>query len=433
MTNDHTFESLGLALRLVAKLAEQGITDPTPIQIQAIPHALAGRDVMGIAQTGTGKTAAFGLPMAHNLIKAGTKPEPKSVRGLILTPTRELAKQISDNLAAYTRDSHLKVNLVVGGASINPQVTRLERGTDLLVATPGRLIDHIERGSVRLDLTRYLVLDEADQMLDMGFIHALRRIAPLLPADRQTMLFSATMPKLMADLAKTYLTDPVRVEVSPPGKPADKVTQGLHFVEQSDKTRLLIDHLDDHRQDMALVFTRTKHGANRLATALEKAGYSVGAIHGNKSQSARERAIKAFTAGELKVLVATDVAARGLDIPGVRHVYNYDMPNVPDNYVHRIGRTARAGRDGRAVAYVSPAEMGELKAIQKTMGRDIPVHSGTHWGPEHATEPAQKRGGGGGRSGQNAKSGKPKPANTNSGAGAKRRPRRRRGGARKAA
>ena len=439
MTNDHTFESLGLALRLVAKLAEQGITDPTPIQIQAIPHALAGRDVMGIAQTGTGKTAAFGLPMAHNLIKAGTKPEPKSVRGLILTPTRELAKQISDNLAAYTRDSHLKVNLVVGGASINPQVTRLERGTDLLVATPGRLIDHIERGSVRLDLTRYLVLDEADQMLDMGFIHALRRIAPLLPADRQTMLFSATMPKLMADLARTYLTDPVRVEVSPPGKPADKVTQGVHFVEQAAKTRLLIEHLGDHPGDMALVFTRTKHGANRLATALEKAGFSVSAIHGNKSQGARERAIKAFTAGEVKVLVATDVAARGLDIPGVRHVYNYDLPNVPDNYVHRIGRTARAGRDGRSVAYCAPAEMSELKAIQKTLGKEIPVHSGTHWGPEHATEPTRKRGGGGG-GGQNRKSGKPKASggtshgSPNGNAAAKRRPRRRRGGAgRKAA
>ena len=390
MTIETTFENLGLTPRLVEKLAEQGITDPTPIQLKAIPEALAGRDVMGIAQTGTGKTAAFGLPMAHNLLKIGTKPEPKSVRGLILTPTRELAKQISDHLAAYTRDTHLRVGLVVGGASINPQITRLARGTDLLVATPGRLIDHLERKTVRLDLTRYLVLDEADQMLDMGFIHALRRIAPLLPKDRQTMLFSATMPKLMADLAKAYLTDPVRAEVSPPGKPADKVTQGLHFVEQAGKTRLLIEHLDDHRGDLALVFTRTKHGANRLAKALENAGFAVGAIHGNKSQGQRERAIKAFRSGELKVLVATDVAARGLDIPGVRHVYNYDLPNVPDNYVHRIGRTARAGRDGRAVAYCAPAEMSELKAIQKTMGREIPVHSGTRWAASHATEPARK-------------------------------------------
>ncbi|SDI70967.1 DEAD/DEAH box helicase [Aliiruegeria lutimaris] len=374
-----TFETLGLAPRLVRKLAEQGISEPTPIQTKAIPHALAGRDVMGIAQTGTGKTAAFGLPMAHNLLGMGSAPEPKSVRGLILAPTRELAKQIADNLAAYTNGTHLKVNLVVGGASLNAQATRLHRGTDLLVATPGRLIDLIERKAVRLDQTRYLVLDEADQMLDMGFIHALRRIAPLLSKDRQTMLFSATMPKLMADLSKTYLTDPIRIEVSPPGKPADKVEQGLHFVEQAGKTTLLIEHLDAHRAEMALVFTRTKHGANRLAGALEKAGYAVGAIHGNKSQGQRDRAIKAFKSGELKVLVATDVAARGLDIPGVRHVYNYDLPNVPDNYVHRIGRTARAGRDGRAVTYCAPAEMSELKAIQKTMGREIPVEGGTRW------------------------------------------------------
>ncbi len=402
-----TFENLGLAPRLVRKLAEQGITDPTPIQKQAIPLALAGRDVMGIAQTGTGKTAAFGLPMAHNLLKIGTKPESKSVRALILTPTRELAKQISDNLAAYTRDTHLRVGLVVGGASLNAQATRLARGTDLLVATPGRLIDLLDRKAVRLDATRYLVLDEADQMLDMGFIHALRRIAPLLPKDRQTMLFSATMPKLMADLSKAYLSDPVRVEVSPPGKPADKVAQGLHFVEQAGKTRLLVEHLDDHREDLALVFTRTKHGANRLAKALEKEGFAVGAIHGNKSQGQRERAIKAFRSGELKVLVATDVAARGLDIPGVRHVYNYDLPNVPDNYVHRIGRTARAGRDGRAVAYCAPAEMSELKAIQKTMGREIPVHSGTVWAGSHSAEPLRK--------------GKPKPTRS----AGNRRPRRR--------
>ncbi|PRY24301.1 ATP-dependent RNA helicase RhlE [Aliiruegeria haliotis] len=393
-----TFETLGLQPRLVTRLAEQGITEPTPIQTQAIPHALEGRDVMGIAQTGTGKTAAFGLPMAHKLLKAGTKPDPKSVRGLILAPTRELAKQISDNLRAYTEGTHLKVNLVVGGASLNAQSQRLQRGSDLLVATPGRLIDLIDRKAVRLDQTRFLVLDEADQMLDMGFIHALRRIAPLLRKDRQTMLFSATMPKLMAELSRAYLTDPVRVEVAPPGKPADKVTQGLHFVQQAEKTALLIEHLDAHRAELGLVFTRTKHGANRLAKSLEKAGYAVGAIHGNKSQGQRERAIKAFRDGELKVLVATDVAARGLDIPGVRHVYNYDLPNVPDNYVHRIGRTARAGRDGRAVAYCAPAEMSELKAIQKTMGREIPVLGGTRWGGDGIeTQGRQSRGNGPGK------------------------------------
>ena len=373
------FEELGLAKRLVRKLAEQGITDPTPIQAKAIPHTLAGRDVMGIAQTGTGKTAAFGLPMAHNLLKADGKPDPKTVRGLILAPTRELVKQIADNLSAYTGGTHLKVNLVVGGASINGQIHRLQRGTDLLVATPGRLIDLLERKAVRLDVTRYLVLDEADQMLDMGFIHALRRIAPLLPKDRQTMLFSATMPKLMAELSTAYLVDPVRVEVSPPGKPADKVSQSLHFIEKEGKTDLLVQHLSEHPGDLSLIFTRTKHGADRLLKSLQRAGFDAGAIHGNKSQGQRERAIKAFRSGELTVLVATDVAARGLDIPGVRHVYNYNLPNVPDNYVHRIGRTARAGRDGRAVAYCAPDELGELKAIQKTMGRDIPAQNEAPW------------------------------------------------------
>ena len=374
-----TFEELGLAPRLVRKLADQGITDPTPIQSKAIPHTLNGRDVMGIAQTGTGKTAAFGLPMAHNLLKAQDKPESKTVRGLILAPTRELVKQIADALSAYTRDTHLKVNVVVGGASISAQIKRLQRGTDLLVATPGRLIDLIERRAVRLDVTRYLVLDEADQMLDMGFIHALRRIAPLLPDDRQTMLFSATMPKLMAELSQSYLRKPVRVEVAPPGKPADKVTQSLHFIEKGGKTRLLVQHLNEHRSELSLVFTRTKHGADRLLKALEREGFEAGAIHGNKSQGQRQRAIKAFKSGQLKVLVATDVAARGLDIPDVRHVYNFDLPNVPDNYVHRIGRTARAGRDGRAVTYCAPEELSELKAIQKTMGRDIPAENTPSW------------------------------------------------------
>ncbi|SFD13217.1 DEAD/DEAH box helicase [Tropicimonas isoalkanivorans] len=374
-----TFENLGLQSRLVRILAAQGINEPTPIQAQAIPHALAGRDVMGIAQTGTGKTAAFGLPMAHRLLSAGSKPDPKTVRGLILAPTRELVKQIADSIRAFTEGTHLKVGMVVGGASINAQTNRLARGTDLLVATPGRLIDLLDRKAVRLDVTQYLVLDEADQMLDMGFIHALRRIAPLLPKERQTMLFSATMPKLMADLSKTYLRDPVRVEVSPPGKPADKVTQALHFVEQASKTQLLVEHLDAHREDLALIFTRAKHGADRLMKALEREGFAVGAIHGNKSQGQRDRAIKAFRNGELKALVATDVAARGLDIPGVRHVYNFDLPNVPDNYVHRIGRTARAGNDGRAVAYCAPGEMSELQAIQKTMGHAIPVLGGSPW------------------------------------------------------
>ena len=394
------FDMLGLAPRLIAVLKEQGITDPTPIQTQAIPHAMNGRDVMGLAQTGTGKTAAFGLPMIHALMKAGVKPNPKAVRGLVLAPTRELAKQIADNLTAYTKGSHLKVALVVGGAGITAQTKRLAGGVDLLVATPGRLIDLLDRRAVRLDETVYLVLDEADQMLDMGFIHALRRIAPLLAKDRQTMMFSATMPKLMSELADAFLTDAVRVQVNPPGQAVKKIAQSVHFVAQAAKTDLLVDLLDKHRDELALVFGRTKHGCEKLYKTLEAKGFAAASIHGNKSQGQRERAIEAFKAGKVRVLVATDVAARGIDIPGVRHVYNYDLPNVAENYVHRIGRTARAGADGSAIALVAPDEMIELQDIEKAMKETIPVASGRPW----EIMPGQKKrpnggGAGGGRRG----------------------------------
>ncbi|TMV03328.1 DEAD/DEAH box helicase [Ruegeria sediminis] len=382
---------LGLTPRFIANLETLGISEPTPIQKQAIPHAMNGRDVMGLAQTGTGKTLAFGLPILMALIRQEGRPAPKSARGLVLAPTRELAKQISDNLRAYCDGTSIRVDLVVGGVSMGPQINRLNRGTDLLVATPGRLIDLLERKAVRLDRTGFLVLDEADQMLDLGFIHALRKIAPLLPKDRQTMLFSATMPKQMAEIAATYLNNPVRVETTPPGKPADKITQGVHFVAQAEKSALLIEMLDGHRDELALVFARTKHGAERLMKALDRAGFAAGAIHGNKSQGQRDRALQMFRDGKLRVLVATDVAARGIDIPDVRHVYNYDLPNVPDNYVHRIGRTARAGRDGRAVALCSPAEMSELRAIQKTMARDIPVLGGRPWTVEEPKAPRKQQ------------------------------------------
>ncbi len=391
------FDMLGLAPRLINVLKEQGITDPTPIQTQAIPHAMNGRDVMGLAQTGSGKTAAFGLPMIHALMKAGVKPNPKTSRGLILAPTRELAKQIADNLTAYTKGSHLKVALVVGGAGIVAQTKRLAGGVDLLVATPGRLIDLLDRRAVRLDETIYLVLDEADQMLDMGFIHALRRIAPLLAKDRQTMMFSATMPKLMGELAGTYLTDAVRVQVNPPGQAVKKINQSVHFVAQAAKTDLLIELLDKHRDELAIVFGRTKHGCEKLYKVLEKKGFAAASIHGNKSQGQRQRALEAFKAGKTRVLVATDVAARGLDIPDVRFVYNYDLPNVAENYVHRIGRTARAGADGSAVALVAPDEMIELQDIEKAMKDTIPVASGRPW----EIQPGQKKrpNGGGGRRG----------------------------------
>ncbi len=386
------FETMGLPAHLITRLKTLGLTEPTPIQSHAIPHALQGRDVLGLAQTGTGKTAAFGLPLMAMMLETGRKPAPKTVRGLVLAPTRELAGQIAQNLRDFCEGTPLKVNMVVGGQSINPQIKRLERGTDLLVATPGRLIDLMDRRALRLDETTFLVLDEADQMLDMGFIHALRKIAAMLPEQRQTMLFSATMPKQMNEIANSYLRSPIRVEVSPPGKAADKVTQEVHFIAKAEKVNLLIELLDKHRDERALVFGRTKHGSEKLMKTLDKAGFATASIHGNKSQGQRDRAISAFKSGDVRVLVATDVAARGLDIPDVKHVYNFDLPNVPDNYVHRIGRTARAGKDGAAIAFCAPDEMGEFKAIQKTMGLSIPVASGRPW--EVIEEPKKSRGGG---------------------------------------
>jgi ATP-dependent RNA helicase RhlE len=390
----HDFKTLGLNDRILAQLKALGMADPTPIQEQAIPHVLNGRDVMGLAQTGTGKTAAFGLPILQVLMGAGTKPAPKTARSLVLAPTRELAKQITDALAPFTKNTHLKVTVAVGGSSPNTQAQNLLRGVDLLVATPGRLLDLIERKALSLKETQFLVLDEADQMLDLGFIHALRRIVGMLPTERQTLLFSATMSKAMNELASTFLKAPVRVEVTPPGKTADRIDQYVHYVSQSEKPRLLIDLLDAHRDELALVFARTKHGAERLMKTLEKAGYAAGSIHGNKSQGQRDRALLAFRKGELRVLVATDVAARGIDIPQVRHVYNFDLPNVADNYVHRIGRTARAGAAGRAVALCAAEEMGELIAIEKVIGQKIAIASGTpHRGVVADPKPAQKRGG----------------------------------------
>ncbi|MDR9485692.1 MAG: DEAD/DEAH box helicase [Sediminimonas sp.] len=404
VTNNQ-FEMMGLPAKLVAALAQQGISEPTPIQGRAIPHALDGRDVMGLAQTGTGKTAAFGLPLIAQMMAAGGKPEARKVHALILAPTRELAKQISDTLGTYVKGTPMKVNLVVGGMSLNAQAGRLARGTDILVATPGRLIDLLDRRALSLADTRFLVLDEADQMLDLGFIHALRKIAGLLPEQRQTMLFSATMPKQMTEISAAYLTDPVRVEVSPPGKVADKVTQKVHFIAKSEKTSLLIELLDKHRDELALVFGRTKHGCEKLMKQLDKAGFAAASIHGNKSQGQRQRALEAFRNGQTRVLVATDVAARGLDIPDVKHVYNFDLPNVPENYVHRIGRTARAGKDGAAIAFCAPDEMGELRDIQKVMKLSIPVASGRPWEAIDAPAGAKKGGGRGPRGGGGGKPG----------------------------
>ncbi|QFY60887.1 DEAD/DEAH box helicase [Rhizobium grahamii] len=374
MTN---FESLGVSKPIVATLFQLGIETPTPIQEKAIPLLLEGRDLIGLAQTGTGKTAAFGLPLIEKLIPEERRPDNRTTRTLILAPTRELVNQIAQNLKNFLRKSHLRINVVVGGVSINKQQLQLEKGTDILVATPGRLLDLVARRAIGLTAVRYLVLDEADQMLDLGFVHDLRKIAKMVPKKRQTMLFSATMPKSIADLAGEYLTNPVTVEVTPPGKAADKVEQYVHFVNgKNDKTDLLKKSLTENPDGRAIVFLRTKHGAEKLMKHLEHVGYSVASIHGNKSQGQRERALKAFRDGDIKTLIATDVAARGIDIPAVSHVYNYDLPEVPDAYVHRIGRTARAGRDGIAIAFCAPDETRLLRDIERLMNISIAVASG---------------------------------------------------------
>ncbi len=370
------FEALGLSPILLKSIHSLGFQTPTPIQSQAIPHVLRGHDLMGLAQTGTGKTAAFGLPLVQQLLADKTRPAPKTIRALILAPTRELVNQIASHLRAFAWRQPLHIALVVGGTSINAQIKTLARGTDILVATPGRLIDLIDRRAVFLDKAKFLVLDEADQMLDLGFIHALRRIAKLVGTPRQTLLFSATMPKQIEELSRAYLKDPVRVEVSPPGRAVDKVRQSVHFTGPRSKVDLLKECLAERRDDLSLVFARTKHGAEKLMRSLVQSGFAAGSIHGNKSQGQRERAIKAFRGGEIRVLVATDVAARGIDIPGVSHVYNFDLPEVPENYVHRIGRTARAGAAGEAVAFCGPADIRLLRDIEKLMGMRVHVASG---------------------------------------------------------
>ncbi|MBB2696715.1 UNVERIFIED_ORG: ATP-dependent RNA helicase RhlE [Rhizobium esperanzae] len=406
MTN---FESLGVSKPIVATLFQLGIETPTPIQEQAIPLLLQGRDLIGLAQTGTGKTAAFGLPLIEKLLADERRPDNRTTRTLILAPTRELVNQIADNLKKFIRKSPLRINVVVGGVSINKQQLQLEKGTDVLVATPGRLLDLVNRRAITLTTVRYLVLDEADQMLDLGFVHDLRKIAKLVPKKRQTMLFSATMPNGIADLAGEYLVDPVKVEVTPPGKAADKVEQYVHFVAgKNDKTELLRKSLTENPDGRAIVFLRTKHGAEKLMKHLDNIGYSVASIHGNKSQGQRERALKAFRDGSIKTLIATDVAARGIDIPAVSHVYNYDLPEVPDAYVHRIGRTARAGRDGIAIAFCAPDEAKLLRDIERLMGIDIAVASGeppaniSNSGPRRGNGNGnnRNRGGGQGREGQ---------------------------------
>ncbi|MGV6803697.1 MAG: DEAD/DEAH box helicase [Ruegeria sp.] len=413
------FDMLGLAPALNDALKRANFSQPTPIQNQAIPLAMNGHDILGLAQTGTGKTLAFGLPLIDHLLAQPGKPAPKTAKALILAPTRELVNQIAESLRELTRKTKLRVATVVGGQSINKQIMFLSRGTDILVATPGRLIDLMDRGAVDLGSVRHLVLDEADQMLDLGFIHALRKIAPRLGTPRQTMLFSATMPKQMEELSSAYLTDPQRVQVSPPGKAADKITQSVHFVSKPGKPEKLREILSQDTDALTLVFSRTKHGAEKLMKGLVADGYNAASIHGNKSQGQRDRAIKAFRSGEITVLVATDVAARGIDIPGVAYVINYDLPDVPDNYVHRIGRTARAGREGEAIAFCAPDEFDLLRQIEKLMKIEVPVASGVAPEVAEPRKPARRQGNRRRGPKPHGTNGSPKPANR------KRRPRRR--------
>jgi len=387
------FDMLGLAPKLLTALKGAGLTQPTPIQNQAIPLALEGHDILGLAQTGTGKTLAFGLPLVDHLLAQPGKPLPKTAKALILAPTRELVNQIAESLRVLTAGTKLRVATVVGGQSIGKQIAMLFRGTDILVATPGRLIDLMDRGAVDLSTVRHLVLDEADQMLDLGFIHALRKIAPRLGSPRQTMLFSATMPKQMEELSQAYLTNPRRVQVAPPGKAADKITQSVHFLDKGAKPAKLREILSRDPAALTLVFARTKHGAEKLMKGLVADGFNAASIHGNKSQGQRDRAIKAFRAGEVTTLVATDVAARGIDIPGVAYVVNFDLPEVADNYVHRIGRTARAGREGEAIAFCAPEEAGLLRDIQKLMKIDVPVASGSMPQGDGNAAPGRNKGG----------------------------------------
>jgi ATP-dependent RNA helicase RhlE len=368
------FSDFGLAEPLQKALAAEGYTTPTPIQTQAIPVAMTGSDIVGLAQTGTGKTAAFALPILHQLQRDPHHAGPKSCRVLVLAPTRELAAQIAQAFKAYGRFLGFSTAVIFGGVPLGKQREVLSRGVDILVATPGRLLDHVDNRALRLDRVEMFVLDEADHMMDMGFIHSLKRIAKLLPPQRQSLFFSATMPKEIEELADQFLTDPHKVAVTPVSSTAERVEQGVIHVENPRKSDLLHALLQE-RPDInrAIVFTRTKHGADKVVRRLEEQGHAADAIHGNKSQNQRERALAAFKKGQVRLLVATEIAARGIDVDDVSHVINYDLPNVPEQYVHRIGRTARAGAGGQAISFCAPDERAWLRDIEKLTKQAVPV------------------------------------------------------------
>jgi len=374
------FQHLKLMPALLRALEQEGYTAPTPIQEQAIPPALAGRDVLGVAQTGTGKTAAFSLPILQRLAEQPAGPGGRRlIRALILTPTRELAIQIDDHIRAYGRYANLRSAVIVGGVSQRGQEESLGKGADILTATPGRLIDLLHQGVADLRHVRILVLDEADRMLDMGFIHDVRRIIARMPEKRQTLFFSATMPPEITQLADSLLKNPIRAEVTPVSSTADRIGQSVYLVDKENKMKLLIHLLQDPAIESALVFTRTKHGADRVAKGLNRANIAAAAIHGDKSQNARQNALNRFKSGEVRVLAATDIAARGIDIEELSHVINFNLPNVPETYVHRIGRTGRAGLSGTAISFCDAEELAYLRDIEKLTRRKVPVVSEHPW------------------------------------------------------
>jgi ATP-dependent RNA helicase RhlE len=379
-----TFEQLGLSADLLRAVADQGYSEPTPIQTQAIPVILEGKDVMAGAQTGTGKTAGFTLPLLQRLNEAGPA---KHIRALVLTPTRELAAQVGESVETYGRYLNLKSTVIFGGVKINPQIAALKKGVDILVATPGRLLDHVGQRTLDLSKVEVLVLDEADRMLDMGFINDIRKVIDLLPGHRQNLLFSATFSNEIRDLANRLLDHPVPIQVTPQNTTVERIAQKVYRVDRKRKAELLSWLVGSNNWKQVLVFTRTKHGANRLAEHLEKSGLTAAAIHGNKSQGARTRALAGFKSGDLRVLVATDIAARGLDIDQLPHVVNFELPNVAEDYVHRIGRTGRAGREGEAISLVCVDEDRLLSDIQRVIGFKIPSETVEGYEPDPSIQP----------------------------------------------
>ena len=366
----NNFESLGLSKKLLEAVESEGYTTPTPVQEQSIPPLLAGRDVLGVAQTGTGKTAAFALPVLQIMSRTKTQGK-RHIKALILSPTRELAAQIGERFSAYGEHLDIRHKVIFGGVNQNPQVRALQKGIDVLVATPGRLLDLINQGHIDITRVEFFVLDEADRMLDMGFIRDIKKVLKLLPKRRQNLLFSATMPKSIADLAGSFLHNAIMIDVSPKEITVDRIKQKIMFVRKADKRRLLVNLIKEEKVRCGIVFTRTKHGANRLVKQLDQSRINAAAIHGNKSQGARTKALAGFKNGSIAILVATDIASRGIDVDGITHVFNYDLPNEPESYVHRIGRTARAGRSGIAYGFCDESESGYLVGIQQLIGHEI--------------------------------------------------------------